>query len=164
MQQCPVTKYTNVRYDYCSLFRCQSKRQNWVSYLLNTMGILLHANSFLYFFRLRYVLHMPKKLENSYAQVSFFVIKSSPTLLVLFDMFEFICCCCSLPKSCASLFNLMDYSTPAPLSSTICWSLLKFMSIESVMLSNHFILCCPLLSSIFPSIRVFSDESALEFI
>ena len=41
-------------------------------------------------------------------------------------------------------------------------SLLKLMSIESVMLSNHLILCCPLLlPSIFPSIRVFSNESAL---
>ena len=51
----------------------------------------------------------------------------------------------------------------ASLSFTITWSLLRFMSIESVMLSNHFILCCPslLLPSIFPSIRVFSNESAL---
>ena len=42
-------------------------------------------------------------------------------------------------------------------------SLLKLMSIESVMSSNHLILCCPLLlpPSIFPSIRVFSNESAL---
>ena len=49
------------------------------------------------------------------------------------------------------------------LSSTISWSLLKFMSIELVMLSNHLFLCCPLLflPSIFPSIRVFSKESAL---
>ena len=47
----------------------------------------------------------------------------------------------------------------APLSSTISQSLLKFMSIESVILSNHLILCCPLLlPSIFPSIRVFSSE------
>ena len=39
---------------------------------------------------------------------------------------------------------------------------LKLMSIESVMPSNHFILCCPLLlPSIFPSIRVFSNESVL---
>ena len=46
---------------------------------------------------------------------------------------------------------------------TITQSLLKFMSIESVMPSNHLILCCPLLflPSIFPSIRVFSNESAL---
>ena len=51
----------------------------------------------------------------------------------------------------------------APLSFTISWSLLKLMSIESVMLSNHLILCCPLLlwPSIFPSIRVFSNESVL---
>ena len=47
-----------------------------------------------------------------------------------------------------------------PLSSGVCS---KFMSIESVMLSNHFILCCPLLllPSIFPSITVFSNESTL---
>ena len=46
----------------------------------------------------------------------------------------------------------------APLSFTISWSLLKFMSIESVMLSNHLILCHPflLLPPIFPSIKVFS--------
>ena len=49
------------------------------------------------------------------------------------------------------------------LSSTISRSLLKFMSIKSVTLSNHFILCCPFLlwPSIFPSIRVFSNELAL---
>ena len=51
----------------------------------------------------------------------------------------------------------------ASLSFTISWSLLRFMSIESVMPSNHLILCHPLLflPSIFPSIRVFSSESAL---
>ena len=49
------------------------------------------------------------------------------------------------------------------LSITTSWSLLKLMSIELVMPSNHLILCCPLLllPSIFPSIRVFSNESAL---
>ena len=49
------------------------------------------------------------------------------------------------------------------MSFTISWSLLKFMSTELVMLSNHLILCCPLylLPSIFPSIRVFSSESTL---
>ena len=49
------------------------------------------------------------------------------------------------------------------LSFTISQSLLKFMSIESVTPSNHLILCRPLLllPSIFPSIRVFSNESAL---
>ena len=50
----------------------------------------------------------------------------------------------------------------ASLSFTISWSLLKLISIESVMQSNHLILCCPLLlPSVFPSIRVFSNESAL---
>ena len=51
----------------------------------------------------------------------------------------------------------------APLSSTISQSLLSFMSIELVMLSNHLILCLPLLllPSVFPSIRVFSSELAL---
>ena len=51
----------------------------------------------------------------------------------------------------------------APLSSTISWSLLNFMSAESVILSNHLILCRPLLllPSLFPSIRVFSSELAL---
>ena len=50
----------------------------------------------------------------------------------------------------------------ASLFFTISPNLLKLMSIESVVPSNHFILCCPLLlPSFFPSIRVFSDESAL---
>ena len=51
----------------------------------------------------------------------------------------------------------------ASLSITNSRSLLRLMSIESVMPSNHLILCCPLLlpPSIFPSMRVFSDESAL---
>ena len=51
----------------------------------------------------------------------------------------------------------------ASLSFTNSWSLLKLMSIESVTPSNHLILCCPLLlpPSIFPSIGVFSNESAL---
>ena len=51
----------------------------------------------------------------------------------------------------------------ASLSITSSWSLLKPMSIELVMPSNHLILCCPflLLPSTFPSIRIFSNESAL---
>ena len=51
----------------------------------------------------------------------------------------------------------------ASLSITNSRSLLKLMSIESVMPANHLILCCPLLllPSVFPSIRVFSNESAL---
>ena len=68
-----------------------------------------------------------------------------------------------------SLSCVQLYVTPwtaahqAPLFSTISWHLDKLMSIESVMLSNHLILCHPLLllPSIFPCIRVFSNESSL---
>ena len=57
----------------------------------------------------------------------------------------------------------MDHSTQASLSITNSQSLYKLMSVESVMPSNHLILCRPLLllPSIFPSIRVFSNESVL---
>ena len=57
----------------------------------------------------------------------------------------------------------MNHSTPGLLSITNSWSLPKLMSIESVMPSNHLILCHPLLllPSIFPNIRVFSNELAL---
>ena len=68
-----------------------------------------------------------------------------------------------------SLSRVRLFATPwtaarqASLSFTISESLLKLMSIESVISSNHLILCHPLLplASIFPSIRVFSNESAL---
>ena len=72
-----------------------------------------------------------------------------------------ICCsCCSVTKLCPTKWTAAHQ---APLSSTISQSLFKLMSIESVMLSSLLILCCPLLlfSSIFPSIRVFSNELAL---
>ena len=63
---------------------------------------------------------------------------------------------------CSTLCDPMDCSTQLPLSSTISRSLLKLLSFESVMPSNHLILCHPLLlPSIFPSIRVFSKESIL---
>ena len=61
-----------------------------------------------------------------------------------------------------------DSATPGPaahqasLSCTVSWSLLRLTYIESVMPSNHLFLCHPLLlPSVFPSIRVFSSESAL---
>ena len=68
-----------------------------------------------------------------------------------------------------SLSHIQLFANPwtaarhASLSITISWSLLKLMSIDSVMLSNQLILCHPLLllPSIFSSIRVFSNESAL---
>ena len=100
-----------------------------------------------------------------------------------------ICSCFSVTKSRPTLCDPMDCSTSAfsvqhyswefpqiyvhwvgdaiqpsyPLSSSISQSLLKLLSIESMMPSNYLILCCPLLllPSIFPSIRVFCNESAL---
>ena len=66
--------------------------------------------------------------------------------------------------SCAWLFvTTWTVACQVSLSFTVPWSLLKFMSIESATLSNHLILCCPilLLPSLFPIIRVFSNESAL---
>ena len=70
--------------------------------------------------------------------------------------------CCLVTKSCLTLCDPMDCSSQTFLSFTVSWSLLKLMSIESVMPSNHLILChlLLLLPSILPSIRVFSNESA----
>ena len=69
----------------------------------------------------------------------------------------------SVTQLCQTLCDPTDCSTPGPLSITNSRSWCKLMSIESVMPSNHLILCHPLLlpPSIFPSIRVFSNESAL---
>ena len=72
-------------------------------------------------------------------------------------------------SSVQSLSRVQLFATPwtavhqPSLSITNSWSFLKLMSIESVMPSNHLILCHPLLllPSIFPSVRVFSNESAL---
>ena len=69
---------------------------------------------------------------------------------------------CSVTQSSPTLCNPMDCSTQASLSITNSLSLLKLMSIESVMPSNRLILCHPLLlPSIFSIIRVFSSEVAL---
>ena len=73
------------------------------------------------------------------------------------------CCYCSVAKSCLTLCRPWTAAHQASLSLTISWSLLKVMSIESVKPSNHPICCHTLLllPSIFPSIRVYSNESAL---
>ena len=66
--------------------------------------------------------------------------------------------------SCVQLFGTpWTAACQASLSITSSWSLLKLMFIESVMPSNYLMLChpLPLLPSIFPSIRVFSNESVL---
>ena len=74
-----------------------------------------------------------------------------------------------LPSPIQLLSQVQLFETPwtvacqVSLSFTISWSLLKLMSIKSVMPSNQLILCCPLLlpPSIFPNIRVFCSESVL---
>ena len=77
----------------------------------------------------------------------------------LFNM----CFCCSVAQSCLALCDLWTAARQAALTFTISQSLLRLMSIKSVMPSNHLILSRPLflLPSIFSSIRVFSNELAL---
>ena len=71
--------------------------------------------------------------------------------------------CCSVTKSCLTFWNPLNYGMQGSSSYSMSWSLLRFMSIESLMLSNHLILHCLLLllPSIIPSIRAFSNELAL---
>ena len=73
------------------------------------------------------------------------------------------CCCCSVTNSCLTLCDPMDCSTPGFPVLYHLPELAHTMPIKSLMPSNHLIICCPLLllPSIFPSIRVFSSESAL---
>ena len=94
---------------------------------------------------------------------------TSPTLFAVGDP----CCCTLLQSHCCGLVaqscHVWPFVTPwtaacqASLSFSVFWSFLKLMSSESVMPSNHLILCLPLLllPLIFPSIRVFSNKSAL---
>jgi len=72
-----------------------------------------------------------------------------------------ILCCCSVAQLCLTVTPLTAARQVS--QSFIIWSLLKFVAIDLVMLSNHLILCYSLLplTSFFPSIRVVSNESAL---
>ena len=78
---------------------------------------------------------------------------------MLFSLFF----CCWLAQSCQLFVTAWTAACKASLSFTISQCLLKLMSIESVMTSNHLIFCHPLLllPSIFPSIMVFSSKSVL---
>ena len=73
-------------------------------------------------------------------------------------------CCSPDTQSCPTLWDPMHCSTPCFSQKFISQSLLKLMSIESGMPSNHLILCLPLLllPSVFPRIRVFSNELAFQ--
>ena len=83
--------------------------------------------------------------------------KSLPVLVT-----NLYCCCCLVSNSCPLFATPWTAVCQSPLSFTISRCLLKFTSIESVTLSQKLILCRPLLLllSIFPSLRVFSNESA----
>ena len=79
------------------------------------------------------------------------------------EPFNIKLCCCSVAKSCTTLCNTMDCSMPGfPVYHQLP-ELAQTHVIRTVMPSNHLILCCPLLllPSLFPSIRVFSNESLL---
>ena len=86
----------------------------------------------------------------------------SPTELWCIILFIY-CCCFSVPEFSLTLWDPMDCSPPGFPVHHQLQSLLKLMSMDSVMPSNHLILCHPLLlpPSIFPSIRIFSNESVL---
>ena len=73
------------------------------------------------------------------------------------------CCCCSVTQSYPNLCDPQTAARQDFLPITVSQSLLELMSIELVMPSNHLILCHPLLlpPSIFPSVRVFSNELVL---
>ena len=108
--------------------------------------------SFQTVFSFRYMLR--KGIAGSYS--------SSVLAFFLFNTVLHSGYCCSVAKSCLTLCDPVDYNTPG--LSFLCYlpEIAQFMSIELVILSNHLIVCCPLLLHlVFPSIRVFSNESAL---
>ena len=84
-------------------------------------------------------------------------------LLTFSSIRALLCCCCSVAQSRLTLCDPVDCSAPGfPVLHHLLDSV-QFMSTESVILSNCLILCCPLLllSSIFPGIRVFSNQLVL---
>ena len=90
------------------------------------------------------------------------LIEHLGAFLGYFHLFSSVQFSCSVVSNSLRPYGLHT-AFQASLSITSSWRLLKLMSIESVMPSNHLILCHPLLllPSIFPSIRVFSNESVL---
>ena len=112
-------------------------------------------------------------LNCSFLFQSWYVINHHTYQLYFQGIFKYIHVLCSLNtsilqfRSVQLLSHVWLFATPWTAAHSLfignSWSLLKLMSIESVMPSDHLILCCPLplLPSIFPSIRVFSSESVL---
>ena len=97
------------------------------------------------------------KLKNIYIKKKVLL-----TFYISIKYYIYNCCHCSCPESCSTLCDPWSTARRTSLSIIISQILLKLMSIESVMPSNNLILCHPLLlPSIFPSVRVFSNELAL---
>ena len=88
---------------------------------------------------------------------------SSQNPRIHWNLFSIELCCYSVAQSCPTLCDPIDCSTPGfPVLPYLSRSLLKLISIKSVMPSNYLVLCHPLLPSIFPSTRDFFNESALQ--
>ena len=107
--------------------------------------------------------HLDLKMEFSlqlwsHSSLSLFICR-----ILLHNSFPFTFSSVQLTSHVQLFVTLWTAARQASSSITNSWNLLKLVSIESVMPSNHLILCRPLLllPSIFPSIRVFSNESAL---
>ena len=124
-------------------------------------GTIGSQNIYIFNFIRNYQFFSPKELFKSYYCFWHVVLFSYLIFVNLVSIIQY--------QSVQSLSHVQLFVIPwtaacqASPSITNSWSLLKLMSIESVMPSNHLILCCPLLflPSIFPSIRVFSSESVL---
>ena len=139
----------------------ETQQESWAAY--NNRNVLFSSGGW------RFKVWMPAWLDSGEDLLPGYRLSTSPCILTWLKKGEnglwagFSVSSVQL-ISCVWLFST-PWTTPrqASLSITKSWSLPKLRSIESVMPSNHLILChpLPLLPSIFPSIRVFSNESAL---
>ena len=109
-------------------------------------------------------MEQPNSPDEPSSPIQFWEIKKKKSCFKLVN-FKLVIYCCSVAKLCPTLCDPWTAAFQAPLSFTISQSFLRYMSIEWVMLSSHLILCHPLshLPSIFPSIKVFSDEWLFSF-
>ena len=103
---------------------------------------------------------------NAIGSIQILTVLSSqivPLYQFVISLFILLSACCSVAQLCLTLCSPMDAAHQSCQSITISQSLLKLMPTESVMPSKHLILCHPLLllSSVFPSIRLFANESDL---
>ena len=126
-----------------------SYRSSW--YIVNTINLLIICFVNI-FFKLKLAYHF----SNSIFWWGWTFKLDAVQFIILFF-------CCSVAESRLTLWIPWTAICQASVFFTISWSLFRLMSIESVMPSNHLILCCPLLllPSIFPSIRVFQWVGSL---